>query len=80
MAKRFKTLSDYLTSTGTSLEVFADRVGLSVSYVSMLANGQRTPSLPLALRIASEANIPVASLVPSESESITPQPTEQEAL
>jgi transcriptional regulator with XRE-family HTH domain len=67
MAKRFKALSEYLEVTGTRLEDFAERVGLSPSYISMLANGQRTPSLPLALRIASEANIPVESLDASDS-------------
>jgi len=64
VSQQYENLGEYLSKTRTRLEDFAARVGVSESYVSMLANGQRTPSLPLALRIAAAANIPVASLLP----------------
>jgi transcriptional regulator with XRE-family HTH domain len=37
------------------------RIGLSPSYASELANGQRSPSLKLAAKIERELSIPVAS-------------------
>lgn len=63
MAEHFKNLSEYLERTETRLEDFAARVGVGTPYVSMLANGQRRPSLPLAIKIAAEARIPIESLL-----------------
>jgi transcriptional regulator with XRE-family HTH domain len=65
---RYSTLAEYLASSGVGQGNFARRVGISSSYVSLIANRQRTPSLALAARIAAEANIPIESLLtPSEA-------------
>jgi transcriptional regulator with XRE-family HTH domain len=64
VSTKYRTLSEYLDATGTRQEDFATRIGIGAPYVSMLANGQRTPSLPLAVRIAAEAHIPIESLLP----------------
>jgi transcriptional regulator with XRE-family HTH domain len=65
VSEQYRNLGDYLDKTKTRIEDFAARIGVGGPYVSMLARGLRTPSLPLALRIAAEANIPVESLLPS---------------
>lgn len=43
-------------------EQFAERVGISQAHLSRIVNRQLTPSLDVALRIASAANVPVESL------------------
>lgn len=48
-------------------EEFAMKVGITPAYVSMLASGRRRPSLTLALRIVSIANIPLETLVPAQA-------------
>ncbi len=63
--ERYVNLSEFLSKTGTTCEAFAGRLGVGAPYISMLARGLRTPSLPLAVRIASEASIPVESLLPT---------------
>lgn len=63
--EQYVNLSEFLAKTGTTCESFAARLGVGAPYVSMLARGLRTPSLPLAMRIASEASIPIESLLPT---------------
>lgn len=63
--EQYVNLSEFLSKTGTTCESFAARLGVGAPYISMLARGLRTPSLPLAVRIASEASIPVESLLPT---------------
>jgi len=58
-------LQDFFAGTNVTRREFAALAGISEGYLSLLLSGQRTPSLPLALRIAAEANIPVESLLPS---------------
>lgn len=65
MTEHFANLSEFLAKTNTTCDDFAARIGVGAPYVSMLARGLRTPSLPLAVRIASEASIPVKSLLPT---------------
>jgi transcriptional regulator with XRE-family HTH domain len=66
MPKKYKSLADFLDQTGATQAEFAARVGVQQSLISRIVNGERTPSLPLAVRIASEASIPLESLVPGE--------------
>lgn len=65
MTEHYKSLSEFLDQTGTRLEDFAARIGVGAPYISLLANGRRTPSLPLALRIAAAAQVPIESLLPT---------------
>lgn len=65
--QHYTDLGDYLTKTGTRLDDFAARLGVGAPYISMLARGLRTPSLPLAVRIAAAANIPIESLLPAKT-------------
>lgn len=62
--QRHRTLAEYLASPDVSQGAFASSLGISASYVSLIASGQRTPALPLALRIAAAAQIPIESLLP----------------
>jgi transcriptional regulator with XRE-family HTH domain len=63
MPEKFKSLADYLDAKEVTQAEFADRVGVQQSIISRIANGQRRPSLPLAIRIAAEARIPIESLL-----------------
>jgi transcriptional regulator with XRE-family HTH domain len=65
VTQHHKNLADFLTQTGTTQQDFASKLGISAAHLSRLVNGERTASLPLALRIASEASIPIESLLPA---------------
>jgi transcriptional regulator with XRE-family HTH domain len=79
VSTKYRTLSEYLDATGTRQEDFAARIGIGAPYVSLLASGQRTPSLPLAVRIAAEAHIPIESLLPVPTAPSTPTNSEASA-
>lgn len=68
MAKKPKTLAEFLEQTGTTQTEFAARVGVKQSLISRLVSGSRTPSLSLAARIAEAAGIPIESLLPRDTE------------
>lgn len=61
--RTYPNLAAFLEDTDTTLQTFADLIGTWPSYVSMVKDGKRTPSLPMAIRIAEIARIPIASLV-----------------
>lgn len=65
--RAYPDVPTYLREAGVTQEQFATRVGISPSYLSMLLSGLRTPPLDLAMRIASEANVPIESLAPPSS-------------
>ncbi|MGZ6132711.1 MAG: helix-turn-helix domain-containing protein [Myxococcaceae bacterium] len=46
-----------------SQKALADRVGISVSYVSMLERGQRSPPLETIEKMAKALGVPPASLL-----------------
>lgn len=62
-AKRYASLAAYLEDTGITHDALAERLGISRSYVTLLASGDRQPALDLALRIHAETGVEVASLV-----------------
>ncbi len=64
--KKPASLSEYLKRTDTTHAALANLLGISRSYVTLLASGDRQPSLPLALRIQALTGVPAAALV-SES-------------
>lgn len=63
VARKYKTLADYLEQTGKTQDSLAERLGVSVSYVCLLVSGRRQPSLPLAIRIEAATGVPVEALV-----------------
>jgi transcriptional regulator with XRE-family HTH domain len=48
---------------GLSQKALADKVGISVSYVSMLERGQRSPPLETVEKVAKALGVPPASLL-----------------
>lgn len=63
-----RNLQTYFDAGAETQAAFASRVGLSRSFVSRVVSGERVPSLPIALRIAKAANVPVESLLGHELE------------
>lgn len=61
--KAFPTLKAFLDETGMPQQVLAKRAGIAQSHISMIVSGERTPRLPLALKLARIANVPVESLI-----------------
>jgi transcriptional regulator with XRE-family HTH domain len=62
-AKKYASLAAYLEDTETTHDALAERLGISRSYVTLLASGDRQPALDLAIRIEEATGVPVASLV-----------------
>jgi transcriptional regulator with XRE-family HTH domain len=61
--KAYPTLNAYIEANGINQVDFAKRAGIVQGHLSMILNGERTPSLPLALKLARLANCPVETLV-----------------
>lgn len=61
--KAYASLNDYFTATGERQNVFAKKARITQAHLSCILSGLRTPSLPVALRIANLANVPVESLL-----------------
>jgi transcriptional regulator with XRE-family HTH domain len=70
----YKDIDDYLWKTRTKQEEFAKRLGFTNSYVSLLKNKKREPSLRLAIKI-SKLGIPIESLVSSKGKKPRTQAT-----
>lgn len=49
-------LKTYLTSTGTSQAAFAERVGISASFLSEILNGPKEPGPEMAQKIEAATN------------------------
>lgn len=63
MTKKYASLAEYLSKTDTTHEALALKLGVSRSYVTLIAGGERQPSLRLALKISELTGVPAASLV-----------------
>ena len=50
------------TSAGVKQKIFAERVGVSAAYLSLVESGRREPTLPLLRRVARELKVPLALL------------------
>jgi transcriptional regulator with XRE-family HTH domain len=63
--------SEYIRTSGQNRATWADRLGVSRSYLSDLLNGNKTPSLELAVQIerVTQGAVPAACWIP-------PAPTE----
>lgn len=62
-------LANYLKKSGITQRAFAEKVGVSDSYISEIVNGTKSPGLRLALRIATATGgvVSVASLLPEDA-------------
>jgi transcriptional regulator with XRE-family HTH domain len=63
----YPNLESYFDATGATQEDFAERLGISPSYLSRIKNRLAQPPLDLALRISEEAHVPLESLIREES-------------
>lgn len=56
-------LRTYLTSTGTSQSAFAERVGISASFLSEILSGPKEPGAEMAQKIeaATDGAVPMAA-------------------
>ncbi len=61
--RAYPNLQMFLRKTNTSQKALARRLGIDAAHVSHILAGRRCPSLPLAAKIAQEANIPIHSLL-----------------
>jgi transcriptional regulator with XRE-family HTH domain len=61
--RAYPNLEMYLRKSGVSQRAFAKRVGVDPTYISLIRNGHRVPSLKMAAKIAEEANVPIESLL-----------------
>ena len=68
--KHFGMLRSHIKSSGDTREVWAARLGISRSYLSLLESGTKMPSLTLAVRIerATGGAVPAASWVAERPE------------
>lgn len=55
-------LKELMFLKGHNLSTLADEVGISISYMSQIINGKRTPSAMLATKISKEFGISVEEL------------------
>lgn len=69
MRTRYRTLAEYFDKTKPkrTQQWLADQLDVDRSYVSLIMNGQRQPSLELALRIERITGVPLTSLVTNNS-------------
>ena len=61
--RAYPTLATYMETEGINQRDFAKRAGITQGHLSLVISGDRTPSLPLALKLARIANVPVESLI-----------------
>lgn len=61
--KAYPTLGAYLSENSIRQVAFAKQAGITQSHLSSILAGERTPSLPLALKLSRIANVPVETLV-----------------
>lgn len=59
----YATLKDYVEREGVNQSDLAKKLKITQGHMSLIISGQRTPSLPLALKLSRIANVPVESLI-----------------
>lgn len=63
--RAYPNLEMFFRKSGVSQATLAKRVGVDPTYISLIRGGHRVPSLPIAAKIAEQANIPIESLLRS---------------
>ena len=73
--------ADHIAKSRETRSAWADRLGISKSFLSDLLNGNRTPSLELAVRIErmTEGAVPAACWIPLPSAVATASDAEASA-
>jgi transcriptional regulator with XRE-family HTH domain len=61
--RAYPNLEMYFRKSGVSQRALAKRVGVDPTYISLIRNGHRVPSLKIAAKIAELANVPIESLL-----------------
>ena len=67
MAQKYRSVADYLEQTGKTQGYLAERLGVSRSHVSLIADRKRQPPLDLALKIVRVTGVPIESLLRPEN-------------
>lgn len=67
MKTRYRDLEEFFDKTNKTQTWLAEQLGVDRSYVSLIANGNRQPSLHLALRIEALTGVPLKSLLRAET-------------
>lgn len=57
------TLDQWMENNGKSDAWLAGRVGVSRPFISRIRRGERQPSLPVALKLAAQTELPVATFI-----------------
>lgn len=67
--------SEFIRSSGQNRATWADRLEISRSYLSDILNGNKTPSLDLAVRIErlTGGAVPASSWIPEVAQSASDQ-------
>jgi len=61
--RAYLSLADFLQGEGIIQATLAKRAGITQGHLSFIISGDRTPSLPLALKLSRLTNVPVETLV-----------------
>jgi transcriptional regulator with XRE-family HTH domain len=70
MKNRYKSLADYLASTGQTQEGLALALGIGQSQISNYVAGRSMPRPALALQIAEHTGVPVEALLRARVEGV----------
>jgi transcriptional regulator with XRE-family HTH domain len=60
-------ISTWLRAGGHTQQWLADELGITASYVAMILNGHRTPSLPVAKQLEDLTGIPATAFIRSRA-------------
>ena len=61
--RAYPTLAAYIDGESVNQVTLAKRAKITQGHLSLIISGQRTPRLPLALRLSQITNVPVEALV-----------------
>lgn len=59
----YENLKEYMENTKTTEKELSEKLGISVSYVNLIKNGERRPSPELAEKIEALTGIPFRKLL-----------------
>jgi plasmid maintenance system antidote protein VapI len=73
--------AEFIAKSGETRSAWADRLGISKSFLSEILNGNRTPSLDLAVRIErmTEGAVLAACWIPMPAPATSPNPATEDA-
>jgi HTH-type transcriptional regulator / antitoxin HigA len=68
---KYQSIQEYLEKTGTTEKEFAEKIGVSQPFVSLLKNGTRRPNPELAEKIEAITGIPFRKLLLKKDDAAT---------